>query len=168
LVFYSKKDVSQSSIMLKGRIQNKKYISKGPDETKDIGYRLGKKLRPGDAVGLYGELGSGKTTMVKGIARALGIEEIDIMSASFTIITEYDSDPPFSHIDLYRIEKDSELDEVGFWEHIGGSGISVIEWAEKAENMLPENLIRVGLTSVGEEIREITIEGRDEKDWNSL
>lgn len=158
----------QSSIMLKGRIQKKKYKSKGPDETKDIGYRLGKMLRPGNVVGLYGELGSGKTTMVKGIARALGIEEKEIMSASFTIITEYDSDPPFSHIDLYRIEKDSELDEVGFWEHIGGSTISVIEWAEKAESMLPEDLIRVGLTSVGEEVREITIEGGDEKDWNNL
>jgi tRNA threonylcarbamoyladenosine biosynthesis protein TsaE len=119
-------------------------------------------------VGLYGELGSGKTTMVKGIARALGIEEKEIMSASFTIITEYDSTPPFSHIDLYRIEKDSELDEVGFWEHIGGNTISVIEWAEKAESMLPEDLIRVGLTSVGEEVREITIEGGDEKDWNNL
>ncbi len=154
--------------MLKGRIQNKKYTSKGPDETKDIGYRLGKMLRPGNVVGLYGELGSGKTTMVKGIARALGIEEKEIMSASFTIITEYDSTPPFSHIDLYRIEKDSELDEVGFWEHIGGSNISVIEWAEKAESMLPEDLIRVGLTSVGEEVREITIEGGDEKDWNNL
>jgi tRNA threonylcarbamoyladenosine biosynthesis protein TsaE len=125
-------------------------------------------LRPGNVVGLYGELGSGKTTMVKGIARALGIEEKEIMSASFTIITEYDSTPPFSHIDLYRIEKDSELDEVGFWEHIGGSNISVIEWAEKAESMLPEDLIRVGLTSVGEEVREITIEGGDEKDWNNL
>jgi len=154
--------------MLKGRIQYKKYISNGPDETKDIGYRLGKMLRPGDVVGLYGELGSGKTTMVKGIARALGIEEKEIMSASFTIITEYDSNPPFFHIDLYRIEKDSELDEVGFWEYIGGSNISVIEWAEKAENMLPEDFIRVGLTSVSEEVREITIEGGDEKDWNNL
>jgi tRNA threonylcarbamoyladenosine biosynthesis protein TsaE len=146
----------------------KKYISKDPDETKEIGFRLGKLLRPGDVVGLYGELGSGKTTLVKGIAKAFGIEDKDIVSASFTIITEYDTTPPFSHIDLYRIEKDTELDEVGFWDHIKGDGISVIEWAEKAEKSLPEEMIKIRLKSLSGEIREITIEGKDAKDWNSL
>lgn len=146
----------------------KTYISKGPDETKEIGFKLGSLLRPGDVVGLYGELGSGKTTLVKGIAKAFRIEDKDIISASFTIITEYDTTPPFSHIDLYRIEKDTELDEVGFWDHIKGDGISVIEWAEKAEKSLPEEMIKIRLKSLSEEIREITIEGKDAKDWNSL
>ena len=167
-VFCSLENICSYAIMLKRRILKKIYTSKGPDETKDIGYRLGKMLKPGDVVGLYGELGSGKTTMVKGIARALGIEEKEVMSASFTIITEYDSNPPFSHIDLYRIEKDFELDEVGFWEHIGGSGISVIEWAEKAERMAPEDMIKVRLKSIGEEIREITIEDENEKSRDNL
>lgn len=146
----------------------KTYISKGPDETKEIGFKLGSLLRPGDVVGLYGELGSGKTTLVKGIAKAFGIEDKDIVSASFTIITEYNTTPPFSHIDLYRIEKDTELDEVGFWDHIKGDGISVIEWAEKAEKSLPEEMIKIRLKFLSEEIREITIEGKDAKDWNSL
>lgn len=145
-----------------------KLISKSPDETKDIGFKLGRLLRPGNIVGLYGELGSGKTTLVKGIANAFGIEDKDIVSASFTIITEYDTTPPFSHIDLYRIEKDTELDEVGFWDHIKGDGISVIEWAEKAEKNLPEEMIKIRLKSLSEEIREITIEGKNAKDWNSL
>ncbi|MEW6214927.1 MAG: tRNA (adenosine(37)-N6)-threonylcarbamoyltransferase complex ATPase subunit type 1 TsaE [Nitrospirota bacterium] len=145
-----------------------KYISKGPDETRDIGFRLGRLLRPGDVVGLYGGLGSGKTTMVKGIANALGIEEREIVSASFTIITEYNTTPPFSHIDLYRIEKDSELDDIGLWDQIKGNGISVIEWAEKAERGLPDDVIRVSIKYAGENVREITIEGRDEKDWNNL
>jgi tRNA threonylcarbamoyladenosine biosynthesis protein TsaE len=145
----------------------KKYISKSPDETKEIGFRLGRLLRPGDVVGLYGELGSGKTTLVKGIAKAFGIEDKDIVSASFTIITEYNTTSPFFHIDLYRIEKDSELDEVGFWDHIRGDGISVIEWAEKAEKSLPEEMIKIRLKSLSGEIREITIEGKDAKDWNS-
>ncbi|MEW6162548.1 MAG: tRNA (adenosine(37)-N6)-threonylcarbamoyltransferase complex ATPase subunit type 1 TsaE [Nitrospirota bacterium] len=145
-----------------------KYISKGPDETKEIGFRLGRLLRPGDVVGLYGELGSGKTTLVKGIAKALGIEDKDIVSASFTIIAEYNTTPPFSHIDLYRIEKDSELDDIGLWDQIGSDSISVIEWAEKAEGRLPEKMIKVRLKSLGEEMREITIEGRNEKDWDNL
>src|SRR4030042_6548932 len=140
-----------------------KYISKGPDETKDIGFNLGKLLKPGDVVGLYGELGAGKTTMVKGIASALGINEREIVSASFTIIAEYDTIPSFSHIDLYRIEKDVEISELGLWDQIGGDSISVIEWAEKAERVLPEDMIRVRLKSVGEHMREIKIEGRDEK-----
>lgn len=145
-----------------------KYISNSPDETKDIGFRLGKLLRIGDVVALYGELGSGKTTMVKGIANAFDIEEREIVSASFTIITEYDSTPPFSHIDLYRIEKDSELDEIGLWEQIKGNGISVIEWAEKAERWLPEDVIKVRLRSTDNTMREVIIEGKNEKNWDNL
>jgi tRNA threonylcarbamoyladenosine biosynthesis protein TsaE len=144
------------------------FFSKGPDETKDIGFRLGKLLRGGDVVALYGELGAGKTTMVKGIAGALGIPEKDIVSASFTIIAEYNTVPPFSHIDLYRIERDAELDEIGLQDQIGDNVISVIEWAEKAERWLPDNTVKVRLKSTGENTREITIEGRDEKDWNNL
>jgi len=146
----------------------KRYMSRGPEETKEIGFRLGRLLKPGDVVGLYGELGSGKTTMVKGIAKAMGIEERDIVSASFTIIAEYDTSPPFSHIDLYRIDRDIELDEVGLWHQIEGEGISVIEWAEKAERGLPEGVIKVRLITVSENTREITIEGKDGEDWDNL
>jgi len=145
-----------------------KYISNGPDETKDIGFRLGKLLRQGDVVGLYGELGAGKTTMVKGIADALGIDERDIVSASFTIIAEYNTIPSFFHIDLYRIEKYDELVDLGLWDQVGDDSISVIEWAEKAEKGLPEGMIKVRLETLGENVREITIEGGDEKNWNNL
>lgn len=144
------------------------YISKGPDETKDFGFRLGRLLRPGDVVGLYGDLGAGKTTMVKGVASALGIDEREIVSASFTIIAEYDTIPRFLHIDLYRIEKKAELTELGLWDQTGGDSISVIEWAEKAEEGLPEDMIKVRLKSIGENMREITIEGGDEKNWDNL
>jgi len=147
-----------------------KYLSKGPDDTKEIGFRLGRLLQPGDVVGLYGELGTGKTIMVKGIARAFGIDERDIVSASFTIISGHDTTPPFVHIDLYRIEEaaEPELDELGLWEYIGGDCIAVIEWAEKAERLLPEDTIKVTFNPIGELTREITIEGIDEKNWNNL
>jgi tRNA threonylcarbamoyladenosine biosynthesis protein TsaE len=145
-----------------------KYTTKGPEETKGIGFKLGKLLRPGDVVGLYGELGAGKTTMVKGIARAFGIEEREIASASFTIIAEYDTNPPFFHIDLYRIEKDTELIELGLQDQTGGDGISVVEWAEKAEKDLPEDMTKVRFKSFGESKREIIIEVSDEKNWDNL
>lgn len=146
----------------------KKFVSKSPDETKEIGFRLGKLLNPGDVIGLFGELGSGKTTLVKGIAKAFGIEEREIMSASFTIIAEYDTTPPFFHIDLYRIEKVSELDEIGFWDYLLGNGISVIEWADKAGKSLPEEIIKIKLKSLNGEMREIIIDGKDPKDWDNL
>lgn len=145
-----------------------KYISNSPDDTKDIGLRLGRLLKSGDIVGLYGELGSGKTTFIKGVARAFGIENKDVASASFTIIAEYNTEPPFFHIDLYRIEKETELDDLGFWDQIGGDGISVIEWAEKAGTRLPEETIKVHLKSLENDKREIIIEGRNEQDWDNL
>lgn len=145
-----------------------KYISRGPEETKEIGFRLGRLLRPGDVVGLYGELGTGKTTMVKGIASALGVDEREVVSASFTIIAEYNTIPPLFHVDLYRIEKYDELTELGLWDQIRDDSISVIEWAEKAEKGLPESMIKVRFKTLGENIREITIEGGDEKNWNNL
>jgi tRNA threonylcarbamoyladenosine biosynthesis protein TsaE len=146
----------------------KKYTSRNPEETKDIGYRLGMLLKPGDVVGLYGELGAGKTTMVKGIARAFGIDEREVMSASFTIISEYATNPPFAHIDLYRIGEVSELPEIGLWDQIGGEGISVIEWPEKAGELLPGDMIRVMVKSIDDSLREITIEGIDEKNRDNL
>lgn len=139
------------------------YISNSPEETKEIGFRLGKLLKAGDVVGLYGELGSGKTIFVKGIARAFGIEDKDIMSASFTMISQYNTEPIFSHIDLYRIDKDSQLDDIGLWEQIGSEGISVIEWAEKAERWLPEGIIKVHLRPLGNSIREIVIKGKKDE-----
>jgi tRNA threonylcarbamoyladenosine biosynthesis protein TsaE len=144
------------------------FTSNSPDDTRTIGYRLGKLLRPGNVVGLYGELGSGKTIFVKGIARAFGIQEREIMSASFTIIAEYNTVPKFNHIDLYRIERESELEELGLWDHTGGDTVSVIEWAEKVDHVLPEDTVRVRFKSLGNDTREIIVEGRDEKNWNNL
>jgi len=135
-----------------------KFQSNSETETREIGFRLGKKIKRGDVVCLYGELGSGKTTMVKGIAKALGISERDITSASFSIIVEYDSDIPFYHIDLYRVEND-EVASLGLHEYIGMEGISVIEWAERAEKEIPDNRIKVTLKYTGENSREIWVDG---------
>jgi tRNA threonylcarbamoyl adenosine modification protein YjeE len=104
--------------------------------------------------------------MVKGIAKAVGIDEREIVSASFTIIAEYETDPPFIHIDLYRIEHGAELDDLGIRSITGGGSIAVIEWAEKARGELQEDIIKVGLQTRDEQTREISIEGLDEKDWN--
>ncbi len=148
-----------------------KLLSNGPGETVRRGFALGKRLRKGDTVCLFGELGSGKTTFVKGIASALGIPERDITSASFTIIAEYvgtvnESPVPFYHIDLYRLHGAAELDSIGVEEYIGKDGISVIEWAERLGEV--EGSISVTFNIVAEDTREITIEGMDETDRDHL
>jgi tRNA threonylcarbamoyladenosine biosynthesis protein TsaE len=132
--------------------------SKNESETIQFGQRLGKKLKPGDIVCLYGELGAGKTTVTKGIASAFGIKERDITSASFTIIAEYDNDIPFYHIDLYRI-LNGETRELGLHEYFRPDCVSVIEWAEKAENEIPDTPIKVRLKHAGDDMREIELEG---------
>jgi len=132
--------------------------SKSESETISIGQRLGQKLKPGDVVCLYGELGAGKTTITKGIASSLGIRERDITSASFTIIAEYDGEIPFYHIDLYRI-KNGEAAELGLQEYFRSDGISVIEWAEKADDEIPDNCIKLRMNHTGDDLREIELEG---------
>jgi tRNA threonylcarbamoyladenosine biosynthesis protein TsaE len=132
--------------------------SKSDPDTREIGRRLGEKLKPGDVVCLFGDLGAGKTTMVKGIASAQGIEDRDITSASFTIIAEYDTPVPFYHIDLYRVTAD-EVADLGLYEYFGADGICVIEWAERAENEIPENSIKVKLIYTEDDCRDIELTG---------
>ena len=139
-----------------------KRTSKCPDETEEIGYELGKVLKAGDVVGLYGELGAGKTTFVRGVARAFGVSARDVTSASFTIIAEYDSSPVFYHIDLYRLEKKEDIDDTGLWDCIGKDSVAVIEWAEKLDSM-PEHFVKVRIMDIGNGLREIYIEELDEK-----
>lgn len=145
-----------------------KVISNSPEATEEIGFKVGERLRAGDIVRLYGTLGAGKTTMVKGIAHALGIDRKDITSASFTIIAEYPTTPPFFHIDLYRTSGGVEIESTGIWECIGKHSIAVIEWPEHVEGELPEDSLKITIKDSDNNIREIIIEGRDEKDWDYL
>jgi tRNA threonylcarbamoyladenosine biosynthesis protein TsaE len=135
------------------------------------GFTLGGRLKRGDTVCLFGELGAGKTTFVKGIASALKIPEREITSASFTIIAEYtgtvdSTSVPFYHIDLYRIGGAGELDSIGVEEYIGRDGISVIEWADRLGER--EECISVTFEIMDEKKREIVIVGMDEADRHSL
>jgi tRNA threonylcarbamoyladenosine biosynthesis protein TsaE len=145
-----------------------KLLSRSPAETETVGFRLGRLLRAGILVKLYGELGAGKTTMVKGIARAFGIEKDDVISPSFTIITEYKSLPRFFHLDLYRITGSRDLESTGIWDCIGEDLVTVVEWPEHAEDELPKDALSVRILHKGLDEREIGIEGIDEKDWHNL
>jgi len=146
-----------------------KIITRSPGETEEIGLKIGNilKAQRGATVCLYGDLGAGKTTLIRGIASALGISERDIGSASFVIVAEYETLPPFYHIDLYRVEREEDVDNLGIWEYIGSGGIAVVEWAERLSE-LPEDAIKVRMNYVDENSREIIIEGINEKDWHNM
>lgn len=147
-----------------------KIISNSHDETEFTGFKLGnilKMVNKPATIYLFGDLGSGKTVFIKGLANALGISPRDISSASFVIVAEYQTAPPFYHVDLYRIEGDEAVDSLGIWEYIDSAGITAIEWAERLSE-IPEDGIKVRLSILGDALREIIIEGIDEKDWNNM
>lgn len=112
--------------------------TKSPEETFRIGEELGREAAPGQVFTLNGDLGVGKTVFTQGLARGLGIEE-PVNSPTFTIVQVYDSGRlPFYHFDVYRIGNAEEMDEVGFEDYVMGDGVSLIEWANLIEEILPE------------------------------
>ncbi len=133
-------------------------ITHSAAETRALGARLAEKLRPGDVVLLQGELGAGKSEFARGVARGLGILG-PVPSPSFTILNAYDEGRiPLYHFDWYRIEDPQEIREMGMEEQLGGDGAALIEWSEKAEECLPERVLRVRLRALDGETREITFE----------
>lgn len=121
------------------------YISNSVDETKKIAAELAKKLSAGDVLCMYGDLGAGKTAFVQGLAAGLGITE-PITSPTFTIVNEYYGSLPLYHFDVYRISDSDEMYEVGYEEYIYGDGVSVIEWAELIEDILPKKRYNVTIS----------------------
>lgn len=114
-------------------------IIKNEKETEAFGLKLAEKLVPGDVVALVGNLGTGKTTLSKYIARGLGIDE-PITSPTFTIVQEYHQGRlPLYHFDVYRISDIEEMYEMGYEEYFFGNGVSIVEWADMIEEIIPEN-----------------------------
>ena len=135
--------------------------TRSPEETFSVGMRLGEKAVPGQVFTLTGDLGVGKTVLTQGLAKGLGIEE-PVSSPTFTIVQVYEEGRlPFYHFDVYRIGDSEEMDEVGFEDYVMGEGVSLIEWANLIEEILPlprtEIVIEKDLDQ-GFEYRRITIE----------
>jgi tRNA threonylcarbamoyladenosine biosynthesis protein TsaE len=141
-----------------------KLLTKSEAETEEIAYKLGlslKKRDQGATVCLLGDLGCGKTVFTKGLARAFGLKSREITSASFTIIAEHDSTPPFCHIDLYRLQGGENLDELGIYEYMDSHWITAIEWADRLPPGDTDGTIVVEISFIDKDTREIIIEGND-------
>jgi tRNA threonylcarbamoyladenosine biosynthesis protein TsaE len=127
-------------------------------ETIRIGKHLGGLLEPGDVVALVGDLGTGKTQFIKGLAEGVGVGKATYVSSpSFTLINEYQGRIPLYHIDLFRLESEKEVEGLGLEEYIHGNGITAIEWADKIPSLLPEELLWVKIIYTGKNTRSIEI-----------
>ena len=136
--------------------------TRSAEETYQLGIEIGQKATKGQVYTLVGDLGVGKTVFTQGLAKGLEIEE-PISSPTFTIVQVYDEGRlPFYHFDVYRIGDISEMDEIGFEDYVYGEGVSLIEWANLIEEILPEEHISITIEKdleKGFDYRKITIEG---------
>ncbi|MBI5150265.1 MAG: tRNA (adenosine(37)-N6)-threonylcarbamoyltransferase complex ATPase subunit type 1 TsaE [Candidatus Omnitrophica bacterium] len=153
-------------------------LSKSESETLRFGERLAKHLRKGDILCLEGELGSGKTTLIKGIAKGLKIASERVNSPTFVLMNAYhgrlpvprsgtysagQAGLPLYHFDLYRLEKADEIGAIGYEEFLYGDGVAVIEWAERLGALTPKEYLRVELKHKGENERSIKLAAVGEK-----
>ena len=124
----------------------------------EIGQNLAKQLSKGDVVTLHGDIGSGKTTFTKGIGKGLGVKDSRwINSPTFVLIKEYDAKIPMYHLDLYRLDRLQDIEDIAVEEYIYGDGVAIIEWAEKIKGILPKKHIAVKFIIKGENKRDIKI-----------
>lgn len=135
-----------------------RYESRSPEETQRLGEALGRRLKAGDVVATIGELGAGKTCFLQGLARGLGVTET-ATSPTFVLINQYRGRLPVYHVDAYRTTSLTELLDLGLEEFFYGEGVTVVEWADKLLPLLPPHAVTVRISGLGDEPREIVIEG---------
>lgn len=132
-------------------------ISESPEETIQVAMDLGRRLREGEVVALVGELGTGKTTFVKGLARSFFIPE-EVLSPSFLLARTYRGKRVLHHLDLYRVRSVEELLEVGLTDLLPPEeGVTVVEWADRFPAIIPKEAVWVFLEHAGGDRRKITI-----------
>ncbi|HMP72638.1 MAG TPA: tRNA (adenosine(37)-N6)-threonylcarbamoyltransferase complex ATPase subunit type 1 TsaE [Kiritimatiellia bacterium] len=113
-----------------------------PEETQTWAEQLAITLRPGSVLALHGNLGAGKTCLVQGLARGLGVVE-PVTSPTYTILHEYESSPPLVHVDAYRLSGEDEAEALGFLELLDGQRIIAVEWADRIDDLLPDHVIDI-------------------------
>ncbi|XXF75255.1 tRNA (adenosine(37)-N6)-threonylcarbamoyltransferase complex ATPase subunit type 1 TsaE [Myxococcaceae bacterium GXIMD 01537] len=138
-------------------------VSTSPEETHRLGVKLGALLQPGDFVGLIGDLGAGKTHLVRGVAEGAGVHRSEVASPTFAIVYPYRGRVPLYHADLYRIADYDELYATGFLDLVGGDGAVLVEWLDNVPEAAPREYLRLTLRPTGDEARELTAEARGER-----
>jgi tRNA threonylcarbamoyladenosine biosynthesis protein TsaE len=140
------------------------FQTQSTSETIRIGKIIGSLFLSGDVVALVGELGTGKTQFIKGLAAGVGVgKPTYISSPSFTLINEYAGKVPFYHIDLFRLKSEKEAEELGLEEYFQGGGITAIEWADKIPSLLPQEMLWIYIHYTGKHTRSIKMVGKGKR-----
>lgn len=142
----------------------KNYIeTSSPEETFEVGRKLGQTAKPGEIYTLNGDLGVGKTVFTQGVAAGLGITE-HVNSPTFTIVQVYERGRlPFYHFDVYRIGDAEEMDEIGYEDYFFGNGLCIVEWAERIKELIPKKAVQITIEKnleKGFDYRRILIESQ--------
>ena len=132
--------------------------TKSREETLLLGEKIGKALKNNSIVALIGDLGAGKTTLIQGIAKGLKVDNW-VTSPTFTIINEFKGRLDLYHVDLYRIERPEDIEDIALEEYFSKNGVTVIEWADKIKELLPERSIMINMDHISENERKIDIRG---------
>ena len=138
-----------------------RFRTSSPDETRRFGRALGEALAPGGFVGFEGQLGSGKTVAIQGAAEGLGFDGY-VTSPTFVIVNEYEGRMPILHVDLYRIADSRELDDIGYREIFFSDGVALVEWADRAPELLPPDRLRVRIELDGPDDRAFSVDAYGE------
>lgn len=133
-----------------------KWVSQSPAQTQAWGAKLAKQLQPPRVIALVGELGAGKTCLVKGLAKGFQVKSKDlVLSPTFTIINEYQGKYSIYHMDLYRLNSEEEFCDLGYEDYFYGHGITLVEWADQIESLLPKDTVKIKMKVIGENQRKI-------------
>jgi tRNA threonylcarbamoyladenosine biosynthesis protein TsaE len=131
--------------------------SHGEADTFSFGRMLAPGLRAGDVVLLRGDLGAGKTVLARGIAVGLGVPAEEVRSPTFTLVNPYQGHLPVYHLDLYRIERAADLDELGLEEILGGDGVAIVEWGERLGAWRPARYLEIAIADLGGSERALEV-----------
>ena len=129
-------------------------ITESVQKTEEYGERLAKELKAGDVVAMFGGMGMGKTQLVRGLARGLGLDA-EVSSPTFALVHDYGGNPPLVHFDMYRIGGWEDLYSTGFFDYLQEGAILAVEWSENIEQALPENAVRLYFTRIDDFTRQI-------------
>lgn len=130
----------------------------GLEETQQVGQFLAEMLEPGCVIGLIGPLGAGKTFLSRAIAESLGVPPLEISSPTYILINEYQGRLPVYHFDTYRLDSKEAFDDLGACEYLGGTGVCLVEWADRVRDRLPEDAWMIRLDHEGGDDRLLTLE----------
>ena len=137
------------------------------ERTIALGKFLGERVKPGHVIGLSGDLGAGKTTFTRGLAEGAGADPAGVTSPTFTFLHVYAGRIPVYHLDLYRLENESQVRDLGVDEFVGGDGVAVVEWFENVPALLPPSRLEARLVVVKEDERRISFRASG-KEWDAV